>query len=222
MTGRPTLAPVETVGVVDVPVLRGRLVVLEPLDAGHVGALAAAAAGDRATYRYTSVPEGFEGETGAHAYVERMLSWRAAGTHVPIVQRRAAEGEVVGATAYSSLRFRPDDGQLFAVEIGHTWLAASAQRTGINREAKLLLMTHAFDVLRVARVDLKTDARNARSRAAIEGIGAKLEGVLRNWQPSLVVGEEDVYRDSAMFSVVAADWPAVRDRLFALLDRPTP
>lgn len=206
-----------TAPIVDVPTLRGRLVVLKPLRRGHVDALAAAAAGDRETYGYTVVPDGVDGEAGAQAYVERLLAWRDEGTHLPLVQRRIADGEVVGATALSTLRFRPDDGRLFAVEIGHTWLTPAAQRTGINREAKLLLLSHAFGTWHVARVDLKTDARNARSRAAIEGIGATFEGVLRNWQPSLVPGEEGRYRHSAMFSVTAEDWPAVRDRLRRLV-----
>ena len=91
--------------------------------------------------------------------------------------------------------------------------SAPAQRRGFNREAKLLLLTHAFEQWRVGRVDLKTDARNARSRAAIGGIGARLEGVLRSWQPSLVAGEEGRLRDSAIYSIVADEWPGVRHRL---------
>ncbi len=96
------------------------------------------------------------------------------------------------------------------MEIGGTWLAASAQRTGINVEAKLLLLAHAFDEWGTARVDLKTDARNAKARAAIEGLGARLDGVLRSWQPSQAPGEADRLRDSAMYSILAAEWPAAR------------
>ena len=106
-------------------------------------------------------------------------------------------------------------GDLYAVEIGWTWLAASAQRTGINAEAKLLLLTHAFDTLRLARVDWKTDARNERSRQAIERLGARFEGVLRGWSPSHAPGEEGRLRDSAMFSVTAAEWPDVKAHLAA-------
>ena len=108
----------------------------------------------------------------------------------------------------------------FAVEIGGTWLAASAQRSGINTEAKFLLLRHAFEVWRVARVDLKTDNCNERSKAAIARIGASFEGVLRQWQPSQVVGEEIRYRDSAMFSIIDAEWPALRLRFESLMEPP--
>ena len=101
----------------------------------------------------------------------------------------------------------------YAIEIGGTWLAASTQRSGINTNAKLLLLDYAFETLGVGRVDLKTDARNERSRAAITRIGGKFEGVLRHWQPSLVPGEEGKLRDSAMFSILDVEWPDVRERL---------
>lgn len=94
-------------------------------------------------------------------------------------------------------------------------LAASAQRTGINAEAKLLLITHAFAELCAVRVDLKTDARNQRSRRAIERLGARFEAMLRNWSPSHAVGEEGRLRDSAIFSVTDAEWPAVKSALTA-------
>ena len=101
------------------------------------------------------------------------------------------------------------------MEIGGTWLAASAQRTGANTDAKLLMLTHAFDVWDVQRLDLKTDARNARSRAAIERLGAQLDGVMRNWQPSYVPGEGGLPRDTALYSIIPSEWPAIRDRLQA-------
>ena len=113
----------------------------------------------------------------------------------------------------------PDRDDVCAVEIGWTWLAASAQRTGINAEAKLLLLEFAFETMNVARVDIKTDARNERSRRAIVGIGATFEGVLRQWSPSRVPGEEGLMRDSAMFSVIAAEWPRVQAALQARLGR---
>ncbi len=105
-------------------------------------------------------------------------------------------------------RSAPDE-----VEIGGTWLAADAQRTPINTEAKLLLLTHAFDVWQVWRVALCTDARNERSRRAIERIGARHEGVLRNHRPSAVAGEAGRPRDSALFAITDTDWPDVRGRL---------
>src|SRR3989442_136733 len=109
--------------------------------------------------------------------------------------------------------------ELCAIEIGFTWLAASAQGAGINPEAKLLLFRHAFEQWGVVRVDLKTDARNMRSRAAIEALGARFEGVLRNWSQSWAAGEEGQLRDSAMFSVIASEWPECRRRLEERLSR---
>lgn len=106
-----------------------------------------------------------------------------------------------------------------AIEIGFTWLAASAQGTGINAEAKLLLIDHAFASLGVARVDIKTDARNTRSRRAIEALGASFEGVLRSWSASWAPGEEGLLRDSAVYSVIAAEWPAIKRRLSARIAR---
>jgi RimJ/RimL family protein N-acetyltransferase len=136
------------------------------------------------------------------------------GERVPFAQVRVGDGRAVGVTTYHTPRLWPGrPGEVCAVEIGGTWLAASAQRTGINPEAKFLLLEYAFETLRLARVDLKTDARNERSRRAIAGFGAKFEGVLRNWSPSHAPGEDGLLRDSAMFSVVAAEWPTVRATL---------
>jgi RimJ/RimL family protein N-acetyltransferase len=102
---------------------------------------------------------------------------------------------------------------LCAIEVGFTWLAKSAQGTGLNVESKLLLFRHAFESWGVARVDLKTDARNSRSRAAIEGVGARFEGVLRNWSRSWAPGEDGRLRDAAIFSIIATEWPDCRSRL---------
>jgi N-acetyltransferase len=127
----------------------------------------------------------------------------------------------VGCTAFRERRTWADRPDLRAIEIGWTWLADSAQGTGINKEAKLLLFTYAFETLGVARVDLKTDARNERSRRAIERLGARFEGVLRKWSPSLAPGEEGMLRDSAMFAVVEEDWPTVKSDLIARIGRQT-
>ena len=182
------------------------------LDVSHAHELAAAAGEDRATYGYTVVPEGL---ASAMAFVADLLGARDRGETVPFVQREVASGRVVGATRFLTLR---GDGESpFAVEIGGTWLAASAQRSGLNTEAKLLLLDHAFDAWAVARVDLKSDARNERSRAAILRLGATFEGVLRSWQPSLVVGEEGRYRDSAIYSFIKEEWPERRRHLTSLL-----
>lgn len=152
-------------------------------------------------------------------YVEDLLSGRESGLTVPSAQVDAASDLAVGVTRFLTLRYRSGRGLPFAVEIGGTWLAASAQRTAINTEAKFLLLRHAFETWGVARVDLKSDARNEQSRAAIHRIGATFEGVLRQWQPSALDGEESLYRNTAMYSVVDAEWPAVREQLRAKLHR---
>jgi RimJ/RimL family protein N-acetyltransferase len=125
---------------------------------------------------------------------------------------RATDGRAIGSTSLFNFRAL-DESPPYAAEIGFTWLAASAQRTGTNIETKLLLLAVGFDQWGLARVDLKTDARNERSRRAIEGIGARFEGVLRNSGPSWAPGEQGKLRDSAMFSIVADEWPDVRSRL---------
>jgi N-acetyltransferase len=198
----------------DVPVLDGSLVRLEPLTARHAEDLAAAAEEDRGSYDFTLVPRGSE----VAGYLAAQFARTEQGL-IPFAQVRRADGRAVGCTAYWDLRYWPDRDDLRAIEIGFTWLSASAQGSGINAEAKLLLMSYAFDCLKVARVDLKTDARNRRSRRAIEALGATFEGVLRNWSMSWAPGEEGNLRDSAMYSVIAPEWHAVRDRLAARLAR---
>jgi RimJ/RimL family protein N-acetyltransferase len=193
-------------------VLTGSLVRLEPLSAGHVPGLTRAAEEDRSSYAWASVPRAGD----VASYVAGRLAMAGA---TPFAQVRLSDRAVVGCTSYHNPRPWLDTGELFAVEIGGTWLAGSAQRTGINTEAKLLLLTHAFETVGVARVDWKTDARNQRSRRAIEGLGARFEGVLRNWGPSHAPGEEGRLRDSAMFSVTAAEWPGVKAHLAARLAR---
>lgn len=190
----------------DVPMLAGSLMRLEPLSAGHVPALRLAAEEGRAEYGYTWVPRAGQ----VSDYVAAQLG-RAGLT--PFAQVRLTDDQAVGCTAYWDLRTWPGRDEPCAVEIGFTWLAASAQGTGINAEAKLLLLSYAFETLGVARVDLKTDARNERSRRAIEALGARFEGVLRSWSASWAPGEEGLLRDSAMFSVIAAEWPAVKPAL---------
>lgn len=199
----------------DVPVLDGRLVRLEPLTADHASDLRVAAEEDRSAFGFTTVPRAWQIEEYLSAHFDRAKDGKLA----PFAQVRRADGRAVGCTAYWDPRLWPGRSDLCAVEIGWTWLAASAQRTGINVEAKLLLMEHAFESMEVARVDLKTDARNQRSRQAIEGLGATFEGVLRSWSQSHTPGEESRLRDSAMFSVIAPDWPEVKSRLHTRLDR---
>jgi RimJ/RimL family protein N-acetyltransferase len=198
---------------IDAPVLRGSLVRLEPLRPSHAPDLALAAEEDRCAYAYTVVPRA--GDTAE--YVATQLAREGL---TPFAQIRVRDGAAVGCTSLFNPRAWPGREELIAVEIGWTWLAASAQRTGINAEAKLLLLTHAFETLKVARADLKTDARNHRSRRAIERLGAHFEGVLRSWSPSWAPGEEGKLRDSAIFSVTAAEWPAVKSSLTERVARP--
>jgi len=198
----------------ETPALSGRLVRLEPLEEGHLDALVAAASENRESYGFTLVPQGAE---AMRAHTQELLELRACSEELPYVQIRFADERPVGMTRYLVIRRRAGEPLPYAVEIGGTWLAASAQRTGINTEAKLLLLTQAFERWQVGRVDFKTDARNLRSRTAILALGARFEGVLRNWQPSLVPGEERALRDSALYSILDSEWPAVRVALGARL-----
>lgn len=191
------------------PVLEGELVRLEPLDHRHAVDLAVAAEEDRSSYRLTWVPRAAE----VAEYIDVQLARAAAGKLAPYAQVERASGRAVGATAYWEPRLWPSGDELCAIEVGFTWLAASAQGLGLNTESKYLLFRHAFENWGVARVDLKTDARNSRSRAAIEKAGARLEGVLRNWSRSWAPGEDGQLRDSAIFSITAAEWPGCRAEL---------
>lgn len=182
---------------------------LEPLDQRHAADLAVAAEEDRGAYAFTWVPRADE----VSAYIDAQLARAATGRLAPYAQVSTLTGRAVGATAYWEPRCWLDDGQLDAVEVGFTWLARSAQGTGVNAEAKLLLFRHAFEEWGVSRVDLKTDARNSRSRAAIQSVGARFEGVLRNWSRSWAPGEEGRLRDSAIYSITAGEWPECRERL---------
>ncbi|MBT2676607.1 GNAT family N-acetyltransferase [Streptomyces sp. ISL-14] len=191
------------------PVLEGALVRLEPLGHRHAADLAVAAEEDRGTYAFTWVPRAHE----VGAYIDAQLARAETGMLAPYAQVSVASGRAVGATSYWEPRHWLSDDRLDAVEVGFTWLARSAQGTGVNAEAKLLLFRHAFEEWGVSRVDLKTDARNERSRAAIESVGARFEGVLRNWSRSWAPGEEGRLRDSAIFSITAGEWPQRRGRL---------
>jgi RimJ/RimL family protein N-acetyltransferase len=193
----------------DVPVLSGRLVRLEPLANLHAADLAIAAGEDRRAYEFTWVPRPSQIEEYLHSVFQRSES----GKFTPFAQIRLSDERAVGCTAYSDPRAWPGRSDLCAVEVGFTWLGATSQRTGINVEAKLLLFEFAFEQLGVARVDLKTDARNERSRRAIEGLGARFEGVLRSWSQSWAPGEVGRLRDSAMYSVIDSEWPTCQAHL---------
>ncbi len=204
--------------------LEGRFVRLEPLREAHVPGLVEAAGLDRANYQWAYVPVGAEHMT---AYVRDALARVASGDHVAFatVQKGGpgdADDRVVGSTRFCEVSFwqwppgavHQRRGVPDVTDIGFTWLSGPAQRTAVNTEAKLLMMTHAFEVWEVHRVALQTDVRNARSRAAIERIGGQLDGIMRADRP----GSDDTVRTSARFSIVAAEWPAVKARLAARLD----
>jgi RimJ/RimL family protein N-acetyltransferase len=197
--------------VIEPVVLSGRFVRLEPLTLEHVPALDAAASEDRAAYDWTPVPEG---EAAHRRYVENMISEHAAGNRLAFATVRIDEDRVVGTTSFlDPQRWPGGGGKLDSIEIGSTWIGASAQRTVVNTEAKLLMLVHAFDVLGVNRVVLNTDARNERSRAAIARIGARFEGVLHGFR----YGVEGTPRDTATFAIPVREWPDVRARLEARL-----
>jgi N-acetyltransferase len=179
------------------PVLEGRLVRLEPLAPVHEEGLWEASRDPR-TWRWLSI---VQPETRAEwrAWMEHALEEAAAGREIPLVT--TCHKGIVGSTRFLALR--PEHG---SVEIGWTWLHPSAWGTGVNAEAKLLQLRHAFEAWGCRRVELKTDALNARSRAALAAIGATFEGIHRKHM--LVRNGEN--RDSAWYSVTDDDWPAVR------------
>jgi RimJ/RimL family protein N-acetyltransferase len=192
--------------------LAGRFVRLEPVALDHVPALAAAAAEDRTTYGWTPVPDGID---QFRAVVEQALAERAAGRRLTFATL-TVDGRLVGSTSFLDPQsWHGGGGHLDSIEIGATWIAASAQRTAVNTEAKLLMLVHAFDVMGVHPVVLNTDARNERSRAAIARIGATFEGVLHSYR----YGVEGTPRDTATFAIPARDWPGARRDLEARLAR---
>lgn len=196
--------------------LGGRHLSLVPLAKTHAAALHAAADRDRSTYGHTVVPDGL---AAMEAYIDGLLQDAARDTAVPFAQVRSSDQSPVGCTRFMNVVWWPGRDTPAEVEVGGTWLAADAQRSPINTEAKLLLLTHAFDTWRVFRVALCTDAANTRSRDAIERIGASFEGILRRHRPSAGhFGTPGEARDSAMFSITDHEWPAVRDRLRQRLD----
>jgi N-acetyltransferase len=181
--------------------LEGSIVLLEPLGEQHAEELWEAA----------QAPETWDWLVNLNASRELFDHWLEAslesarqGAEGPFATRLRSSGKAVGSSRY--LNVRPQDR---VVEIGWTWLNPRAWRTGANVEAKLLMLTHAFETLECVRVEFKTDARNERSRAALAAIPARFEGVLRNHMIVPDVGQ----RDSAYYSVIDSEWPAVRDNL---------
>ncbi|MFF4416111.1 GNAT family N-acetyltransferase [Streptosporangium sp. NPDC001559] len=205
--------------------LWGERVCLEPLTVEHVGGLVAAATESRETYDFTRVPQD---EASMSAYVRSALDDQLTGWALPFAIRSLSSGRVIGTSRFLDLdywswppswppgRTVPSaQGVPSVAEIGSTWLAASAQRTGSNTEAKLLMLGHAFEVWKVLRVTLKTDARNERSKRAIERLGGRFEGVRRAHARAV----DGTVRDTAYYSIIAEEWPAVRSSLRERLDR---
>jgi RimJ/RimL family protein N-acetyltransferase len=197
-----------------VPVLEGRFVRLEPLSQDHADGLAAAAAADTSLYTWSQVPQGAD---QVARYIEIGQQLRESGKAAPFATVRVSDGAVMGSTRFFDLerwawpaghgryvREHPDVG-----EIGYTWLTAAAIRTAANTEAKLLMLTHAFEVWGMLRICLHTDERNERSRAAIERIGGRFEGILRSHR----MAADSIPRNSARYSIVAPEWPGVKQRL---------
>jgi RimJ/RimL family protein N-acetyltransferase len=189
--------------------LAGRLVRLEPLTPGHAPALFEALTADPSVWRWlTMPPPQTEAEMGA--LIADDLTMQARGELVPFAEIELATGRAAGHTTYMNIS-RRDRG----LEIGGTWLGKPWHRTGINTEAKYLLLRHAFEELGAVRVQLKTDARNLQSQAAIERLGAVREGLLRKH----MLTQHGFVRDTVMFSVIDSEWPAVKARLEGLLAR---
>jgi N-acetyltransferase len=200
----------------DIHTLGGRHVSLEPMRLDHVEDIAAAGAGDRSTFGFTQVPDGAD---EADRYVRWLLDDADHGRAGPFVQRRLSDGAVVGCTRFLNPQWPLGRADPDEVEIGGTWLAAHAQRTALNTEAKLLLLTHAFESWQVQRVAICTDARNEQSRRAIERIGATFEGVLRRHRRSTHADDGDRLRDTACHAITIDDWPTVHADLTRRLER---
>jgi RimJ/RimL family protein N-acetyltransferase len=203
------------------PPLSGSLVRLEPLAIEHCAPLVAAASEQPDLYMWSGVPRSVP---EMQAYIEAALASQEQGHMRPFAIVLQGDDRVVGTTRYYGIerwawplghrehgRATPD-----VCDIGYTWLARSSMRTGVNTQAKRLLLQYAFETWRVHRVGLRTDVRNVRSRSAIERIGAKLDGCLRSERPAT----DGAVRDSAVYSIVASEWPAVSELLARLEERP--
>ena len=187
--------------------LEGNGVRLEPMQQAHADALRAAAAdGELWQLWVTSVPEPAQ----TAAYIATALEGQRAGHMLPWIVRELASDTIIGTTRYHDVVSESD-----RVEIGYTWYAKRWQRSHVNSSCKLLLLAHAFDTLRCKVVGLRTDNFNFRSQKAIEGLGAKKDGVLRHHAPR----KDGTVRDSVMYSILAQEWPDVRKNLEGRLKR---
>ncbi|MBP1315999.1 MULTISPECIES: GNAT family N-acetyltransferase [Herbaspirillum] len=187
--------------------LKGQFATVEPLHPEHHDALIAAVSdGKLWKLWYTAIPK----PENMRAEIERRLHLQQQGSMLPFVIRRNDTGALCGMTTYMNA-----DVANRRVEIGSTWYAASAQRTGINTECKLMLLTHAFEDMHCIAVEFRTHWMNQQSRAAIARLGAKQDGILRNHQRM----PDGSYRDTVVFSIIESEWPTVRRHLQFKLGR---
>ncbi len=201
-------------------VLQGKQVRLEPLAHSHIDGFVAASAVEPELYRWSPVPQG---KDEARKYIDAALAWQDAGTAVPFAIVSVNAREVIGSTRFWNLERwswptgHPSHGRAVpdACEIGYTWFSQPAIRTGANSEAKLLMLTHAFESWDMLRVCFHTDVRNLRSRAALERIGCQFEGILRSHR----MAADYIPRDSARYSIIAAEWPTAKQRLIERMNR---
>ena len=201
-------------------ILQGRHIRLEPLEHRHIAGLAAASAGEAELYRWSPVPQG---EAEVAKYVDTALHWNATDFGLGFAIVRLSDSTVIGSTRFFAIERWPwPEGHQFhnrvtpdACEIGYTWLTQSAIRTAANTEAKFLMLTHAFEQWKVRRVCFHTDARNQRSRTALERIGGQFEGILRAHR----MAADYIARDSVRYSIIAPEWPGVQRRLRQFLDQ---
>jgi len=185
----------------EIPILEGDYVRLEPLSHERAEELSAACEDGKVhELWYTAVPN----REGMSAEIDRRLGLYGQGTMMPFATIDVATGKAIGMTTFMNLK----------VEIGSTWMASSFQGTAINPEAKLLMLSYAFDILGCNAVELRTHEKNAQSRAAIQKLGAKLDGMLRND----MVMPNGTIRNTAVYSITKDEWPAVHDGLVARLD----
>lgn len=187
--------------------LKGRHATLVPLAIKHLAGLQDAASdGELWKLWYTAVPA----PEGMAAEIERRLSLLAKDSMLPFTVLDA-DGRIAGMTTYMNV-----DGANRRVEIGSTWYAKRVQRSPLNTECKRMLLTHAFDTLNCIAVEFRTHRLNTQSRRAIERLGAQLDGMLRSHQ----ISPNGSLRDTAVYSIVAAEWPTVRAHLQYQLERP--
>lgn len=186
--------------------LEGRHITLEPMSLEHVDELASVGL-DPSLWEFTV--DRISTREGMKTFVERALSDKLSCSALPFVTKISDSDKIVGSTRFGNI-----DGANRKVEIGWTWVAPGSQRSFVNTEAKLLMLTHAFEVWECIRVELKTDATNLRSRAAILRLGAKEEGILRNH----MITDSGRFRDSVYFSILDTEWPDVKRRLTEKLE----